>query len=103
MRAALERLDHEPVGLVADHLGTSERHFRRVFRETVGVSPKTYARLRRFRRAVALARRAAAPDWAAIAADVGYYDQAHLIADFRAIGGATPRALLAELGAAGAM
>lgn len=101
--AATELLDHEPVGLVADRLGSSERHFRRVFRDTVGVSPKTYARLRRFRRAVGLARRSDAPDWAAIAADTGFYDQAHLIAEFRAIGGAPPRALMTELRDAGAL
>ncbi len=100
LRAATALLEREHVGLVADRLGTSERHFRRVFRDALGVSPKVYARLRRFRRAVTTARRSEAPDWAAIAANAGYYDQAHLIADFRAIGGAAPRALLAELQAA---
>jgi transcriptional regulator GlxA family with amidase domain len=38
--------------------------------------------------------------WAAIAAATGYYDQAHLIEEFRAIAGVTPRVLLSELGAA---
>jgi transcriptional regulator GlxA family with amidase domain len=35
--------------------------------------------------------------WAPIASSTGYYDQAHLIAEFRAIAGVTPRALLGEL------
>jgi len=35
--------------------------------------------------------------WASIAAAAGYYDQAHLIAEFRAIAGMTPRAFLDEL------
>ena len=33
---------------VAAQLGVSERHLRRIFRETLGVSPKTYAKLARF-------------------------------------------------------
>jgi AraC-like DNA-binding protein len=88
------------VSEVADHLGVSERHRRRVFREAVGVSPKAFARLRRFQRAVRAAREDGAASWASIAAGAGYYDQAHLITEFRAIAGVTPRVLLGELRAA---
>jgi len=94
---AAARLASAGVGAVAADLSVSERHLRRLFREAVGVGPKTFARLSRFGRAVAAARRSARANWAGIATDVGYYDQAHLIADFRAIAGATPQALLAEL------
>ena len=82
---------------VASGLGVSERHLRRVFHETVGVSPKAFAKLTRFHRALRAARDDAHAGWASIAAAAGYYDQAHLIAEFRAIAGATPRALLDEL------
>ena len=85
---------------VAVDLGVSERHLRRVFRETVGVSPKAFAKLTRFHRALRAARESAHASWASIAAAAGYYDQAHLIAEFRAIAGVTPRALLGELRAA---
>lgn len=85
------------VQTVAAELGVSERHFRRVFREAVGVSPKAFAKLARFRRAIATAKTDRTTSWAAIAADAGYYDQAHLIDDFRSIAGVTPRAFLAEL------
>jgi AraC-like DNA-binding protein len=71
-----------------------------VFRETVGVSPKAFARLARFDRALRAAREDGHASWASIAAAAGYYDQAHLIADFRAIAGVTPRAFLGELRAA---
>ncbi|NVB39599.1 helix-turn-helix transcriptional regulator [Pseudenhygromyxa sp. WMMC2535] len=98
--AATEMLELASVAMVAEQLGLSERHFRRVFRDTMGVSPKTYARLRRFQRALAAGRGADEPDWSKIALEAGYYDQAHLIADFRSIGGATPRVLVAELRAA---
>ena len=99
-RAAADRLTRANVNAVALELGVSERQLRRVFLETVGVSPKAFAKLARFHRALSAARKAAPPSWASIAAAAGYYDQAHLIAEFRAIAGVTPRALLGELSAA---
>ncbi len=100
---AAPRLRSASVYAVADDLGVSERHLRRVFRETIGVSPKAYAKLTRFHHALAVADADARASWATIAAEAGYYDQAHLIAEFRAIAGVTPRALLAELRAAPAL
>lgn len=97
VRAAAARLPSAPVASVAEALAVSERHLRRVFRETVGVGPKTFARLARFHRAVSAASATNDASWARIAADAGYFDQAHLIAEFRAIAGVTPRALLREL------
>jgi AraC-like DNA-binding protein len=94
---AASRLASASVSEVATALGVSERHLRRVFRDAVGVGPKTFARLQRFRGAVDAARAHQAPSWAAIALDAGYYDQAHLIAEFRTIAGVTPQALLGEL------
>jgi AraC-like DNA-binding protein len=95
--AAAGRLTSANVNAVAVALGVSERHLRRVFRETIGLSPKAFAQLARFHRALGAARKDAGASWASIAAAAGYYDQAHLIADFRAIAGVTPRALLNEL------
>lgn len=99
-RVALEaaaKLTQARVSDVAGELGVSERHLRRLFRDRIGMSPKAFARLARFHRALRAAR--GADNWAAIAAEAGYYDQAHLIAEFRAIAGVTPSALVAELGA----
>ena len=86
------------VSSVAAGLGVSERHLRRVFREAVGMSPKQFARLARFRHAVRTAREDSRLSWANIAAAAGYYDQAHLIAEFHTIAGVAPRELLSELG-----
>jgi AraC-like DNA-binding protein len=94
---AAEKLASANVNTVAVDLGVSERHLRRVFREAFGVSPKAFAKLSRFHRALRAAREGAHASWASIAAAAGYYDQAHLIAEFRAIAGVTPRALLREL------
>jgi AraC-like DNA-binding protein len=97
---AAARLASAKVSTVAGDLGVSERHLRRVFHETVGVSPKLFAQLARFRRALHAARANTRASWASIASAAGYYDQAHLIAEFRTIAGATPRALLDELSTA---
>ncbi|HET8940050.1 MAG TPA: helix-turn-helix domain-containing protein [Polyangiales bacterium] len=85
------------VSSVASELGVSERHLRRVFRETLGVSPKTFSKLTRFQRALSVARKNGRTNWANIAAASGYYDQAHLIAEFRTLSGVTPQTLLEEL------
>jgi AraC-like DNA-binding protein len=94
---AAERLASAGVNIVATDLGVSERHLRRVFREAVGVSPKDFARLVRFDRALRAAHEDEGESWASIAAAAGYYDQAHLIGEFHSISGVTPRALLSEL------
>ncbi|WP_437575882.1 helix-turn-helix domain-containing protein [Sorangium sp. So ce887] len=81
---------------VADRLGVTARHLRRAFTENVGIGPKEFARTVRLQRAVRMA--ATSCDWARIAADAGYYDQAHLIADFRQLVGLTPGAFFKRAG-----
>ncbi|GAB3738940.1 hypothetical protein GCM10027598_67760 [Amycolatopsis oliviviridis] len=72
--------------------GVSERQLRRRFLVAVGLSPKAYARVVRLHRAMALARSASAPDWADIAVRSGFYDQPHMIAEFRrAVGSSCDR------------
>jgi AraC-like DNA-binding protein len=73
-------------------VGLSERQFERRFLRRVGLTPKRYASLRRFERAVALA--STSPSLTDAALDAGYYDQAHFIRDFRRFTGAAPGALL---------
>jgi AraC-like DNA-binding protein len=97
LREAANRLAQANVSAVAAELGLSERHLRRVFHDALGVSPKAFAKLTRFQRALDEAQAQRDPSWASIAATGGYYDRAHLIADFRTIAGVTPRAFLREL------
>jgi AraC-like DNA-binding protein len=78
------------VGELADALGWSRKRLVARFREEIGLPPKAVARVLRFERARALATGAERPDWARIAVDCGYYDQSHLINDFRAFTGRTP-------------
>jgi AraC-like DNA-binding protein len=74
--------------------GVSRQHLARVFRERVGLAPKTYCNLARFQSGLAYAGRGGA-DWAQIAAALGYADQSHMIAEFRRFSGLTPQALAA--------
>jgi AraC-like DNA-binding protein len=92
------RLD---VGALADRVGWSRRHLAATFRRELGLPPKTMARVLRFERAFGSLDRATAGGWAAVAADCGYADQAHLIREFREFTGATPVALAARRLAAG--
>jgi methylphosphotriester-DNA--protein-cysteine methyltransferase len=77
---------------LAKRLGVGERALRESFREHIGVSPKRYARIARIRR---VASRAGTAGWADLALEHGFYDQAHLNAEFRALLGVTPRDFLA--------
>jgi AraC-like DNA-binding protein len=97
VRSAARRLESRNVMSVAEDLGVSERHLRRVFREEVGLSPKAFFKLLRFERALKAARDGRDSSWSDIAVGAGYYDQAHLITDFRSITGVTPREFLAEV------
>lgn len=78
-----------PVSRHAAAVGLSERQLRRRFLVVTGLSPKAYARVLRVHRAVALARSSSVPDWAEIAVRSGFYDQPHMIAEFRRAVGAS--------------
>jgi len=82
------------VGNVAAQLNLSPRQLERRFRSRVGMPPKHFARIARFQR-VFRAVEVADGGWVQAAAECGYYDQAHLIRDFRELAGAAPTHLLA--------
>jgi AraC-like DNA-binding protein len=76
-------------------LRCSGRHLAARFGEEVGMPPKTFARVLRFERAVALLRAGVAP--AEVAAACGFADQPHLNREFRALAGRPPGALAAAV------
>ena len=78
-----------PIGELANDIGWSHRRLIARFREQVGLSPKTVARVIRFDHA-AQALRSSTRDLADIAYDCGYFDQAHFNRDFRELAGTTP-------------
>lgn len=78
------------VDVLASRLGTSVRQLQRLFAEYVGVGPKWV--IRRYRLHDVTERMAAGEPvrWGALAADLGYADQAHFVRDFTAMFGETP-------------
>ena len=81
---------------VSGEIGLSARRFIEVFTDEVGLTPKLFCRVQRFQetvRRIGMGRRV---DWAGMALDCGYFDQAHFIHDFRAFSGLSPSAYAAQ-------
>lgn len=81
------------IAALAAQLGVSRQHLAAQFRQQVGLPAKLFARVCRFQRVRQALRSqvAADVDWAALALQHGYFDQAHLIHDFQALSRRTPQ------------
>jgi AraC-like DNA-binding protein len=95
--------DDRSISAVSERLDISERQLRRRCETAVGLAPKTLHRVLRFQRFVALTQRGLAtgapggrPTVAALAAEVGYADEAHLSRECVRLTGRTPAAFLAN-------
>ena len=82
-----------PIAELRDTTGLSKTRLAGMFRDQIGVVPKVYARIVRYRRALALLDREA-DSLAEVALGAGYYDQSHMTTEFRELGGLTPREFL---------
>lgn len=80
------------IGAIAAELGWSRRYLTERFRDEVGLSPKTVARVLRFEHAHELAAARVPLPWADVASVSGYADQAHLVRDWREFTNRTPTA-----------
>ncbi|MFF8676272.1 DUF6597 domain-containing transcriptional factor [Streptomyces sp. NPDC015237] len=89
------------VGDFARAEGMSVRAVQRLFATHVGVSPKWVILRYRIHEALERAGTRTGIDWAALAAELGYADQAHLVRDFTATVGVPPTAYAAETDPAG--
>lgn len=78
---------------LASALDLSRRHLNRRFQDAVGWTPRDFKRLARFARAWRHACEGPVASWAVVAADAGYFDQAHLVRDFKDLAGETPTQL----------
>lgn len=108
---ALEQLERAPTTAaaeLADAAGLSHRRFIEVFRGHTGLAPKLYSRVGRFQRTIralgtpsvsagsGAGAGAQSVDWAEVAVRGGYFDQSHLIHEFRELCGLTPSRYLAR-------
>ncbi|HXA56586.1 MAG TPA: helix-turn-helix domain-containing protein [Candidatus Acidoferrum sp.] len=82
------------IARVVDQTGLSQRRFIELFHDQIGLTPKTFCRVRRFQRVLQSVHGTKGAEWAQVALDCGYYDQAHFIHDFRAFSGVTPNEYL---------
>jgi len=81
------------ISRVAHESAMSIRSYERQFAGEMGMSPKSFARLARFARAIDLKRRSE-DSWLNISHDLGYFDQMHMNRDFRIFGGDSPGRLV---------
>jgi len=88
------------IAALRERVGQSKTRLLTTFREQIGVTPKLYARLHRFRHVLTLLNRGTGP-LAEIALAAGYYDQPHMNAEFRELSGFSPREFLAAARYAG--
>lgn len=90
----VEQVKHDKairsVNDLAHSAGLGVRAVQRIFREYVGASPKWVIRRFRLHEIVEILNSGKQPDWAQAALELGYFDQAHLINDFKAVVGESP-------------
>ena len=75
----------------------SLRQFERVCKQRIGMPPKLFARIIRFSKAYRLYENCPHKNWTSIAHECGYFDQMHLIRDFKEFAGVSPRVIEKEL------
>lgn len=76
---------------LAGSLGVSRQHLASQFRARVGLPAKLFSRVCRFQHAAQQIREGAPRDWAALALELGYYDQPHMNHEFRELSDSTPQ------------
>jgi AraC-like DNA-binding protein len=84
------------VEAVAEQIGLTSRRLHQIFYQAVGVAPKLFQRLQRFQHVLRRLNTHPTVDWADLAVESGYYDQAHLIHDFQHFAALTPTAYLTQ-------
>ena len=87
---AVETAPSLTVAALAERFGLTHRRVIEMFDRSVGLKPKAFYRVRRLRRVFQLSDALPRLSWTTIAHRSGYYDQAHLINDFRQLTGILP-------------
>ena len=82
---------------IAAHSCLSLKQFERKCRERLGMTPKLYARILKFSKAYRLHENFPQLSWTKIAYEAGYYDQMHMIRDFKVFAGVNPSVIEQQL------
>jgi AraC-like DNA-binding protein len=75
---------------VASDVCLCQRHFERKFKSAIGISPKLFAKIFRFKHALRCLENCPHKDLLTVAVECGYYDHSHLIKDFKMLSGDAP-------------
>lgn len=86
----VRRPDQINLGRLSQKIGYSQKHFIALFKNQVGITPKSYLKLMRFQKAVTEIEDHQEIDWTELAGECGFYDQPHFINDFKLFSGFTP-------------
>jgi AraC-like DNA-binding protein len=90
VRLIVERREIKTVADLKANTGIGIRKLQRLFSEYVGVSPKWVIRRNRLHELVGILNSGVQPNWPQVALELGYFDQAHLINEFKSIVGSPP-------------
>jgi AraC-like DNA-binding protein len=94
VRRIIESISAERTITKVDHLVSrfklNKRALQRLFSHYVGVSPKWVIQRYRLHEATEQVAAGESVEWSKLAVDLGYFDQAHFIKDFKAMVGVTP-------------
>jgi len=79
------------INMLASRACLSRKQFERTFTACVGISPKRFLRIVRFQHVLLLKQHNMGSSFTELAYQCGYYDQSHMIHDFKALSGLSPR------------
>jgi AraC-like DNA-binding protein len=97
MRILLNNDGHMPIEKAASLSCLSMKQFERKCKERIGMNPKMYARILKFSKAYRLHEASPQLSWTKIAYEAGYYDQMHMIRDFKVFAGVNPSVIERQL------
>ncbi|MGX1930170.1 AraC family transcriptional regulator [Flagellimonas sp. 2504JD4-2] len=101
IRYSIEAIEESPtqinLGELSEKLGYSQKQFIQLFKKYVGLTPKQFHRIVRFNQILTAVENKEKISWTVVAADCGYFDQAHFIKDFQSFSGINPKKYLSDI------
>lgn len=97
LRIMMNNNGNMPIEQAASLSCLSMKQFERKCKERIGMNPKMYARILKFSKAYRLHEALPQLSWTKIAYEAGYYDQMHMIKDFKVFAGVNPSVIEQQL------